>query len=84
MILNEKGILQQFGLVVYPVDFVVVIGDMKKEVNELYQPYEEKYADVLLGSPISTGSTYRVKERITGIPCILIWIGNKEEFILLL
>lgn len=80
MILNDKGILQQFGLVVYPVDFVVVIGDMEKEVNELYQPYEEKYADALLGSPISTGSTYRVKERTTGIPCILIWIGNKKEF----
>ena len=80
MVLNEKGILQQFGLVIYPVDFVVVIGDMEDKVNEIYQPYEEEYAQARIVSPSSTGTTYRVKERATGIPCILIWIGRKEEF----
>jgi hypothetical protein len=80
MVLNEKGILQQFGLVIYPIDFVVVIGDMEKEVNELYQPYDEEYKDAHIAAPKHTGTTYRVKERSTGIPCILIWIGNKEEF----
>lgn len=80
MVQNKKGILQQFGLVIYPVDFVVVIGDMEEEVNNLYQPYEEEYAQAKIGFPTSTGSTYRVKERATGIPCVLIWIGKKEEF----
>ena len=80
MVLNEKGILQQFGLVIYPVDFVVVIGDMEKKVNELYQPYEEEYANAYIAAPTSTGTTYRTKERATGIPCILIWISKKEEF----
>lgn len=80
MIINEKGILQQFGLVIYPVDFVVVIGDMEDDVNELYQPYEEEYAHARIVSPSSTGTTYKVKERATDIPCILIWIGKKEEF----
>lgn len=80
MVLNKKGIIQQFGLVVYPVDFVVVIGDMEKEVNELYEPYEEEFKDAHIAPPSKTGTTYRVKERSTGIPCILIWIGKKEEF----
>ena len=80
MVLNEKGNLEQFGLVIYPVDFVVVIGDLEKEVNELYQPYEEVYKDAHIAFPSSTGATYRVKEKSTGIPCILVWIGKKEEF----
>lgn len=80
MILNEKGIIKQFNLVVYPVDFVVVIGDMEEEVNTLYQPYEEAYRNAHIAPPTSTGSTYRVIERETGIPCVLIWIEKKEEF----
>lgn len=80
MVLNKKGILQQFGLVIYPVDFVAVIGKLDKEVNELYRPYEEEFKDAYIAFPNSTGSTYKVKERATGIPCILIWIGKKEEF----
>ena len=81
MVLNEKGILQQYGLVIYPVDFVVVIGELEDEVNKLYMPYEEEYKDAHIASPRNTGCTYRVKERATGIPCILIWIGKKEEFV---
>lgn len=80
MILNDKGILQQFRLVVYPVDFVVVIGDLEEEVNELYQPYEKEYTNAVIAAPSSAGTTYKVKERATGISCILIWINKKEEF----
>ena len=80
MILNSKGILQQFSLVIYPVDFVVVIGDMEDEVNNLYQPYDAEYAEARIAPPSTTGSTYRVRERATNIPCILIWFGKKEEF----
>jgi len=80
MRVNKRGILQQFGLVLYPVDFVVVIGDMEKEVNELYRPYEEDYKDARIVAPKTSGTTYRTRERETDIPCILIWIRNKEEF----
>ena len=72
MILNEKGIIKQFNLVIYPVDFVVVIGEMEEEVNTLYQPYEKGYEDAHIAPPSSTGVTYRVRERETGISCILI------------
>lgn len=80
MVLNEKGILQQFNLVIYPIDYVVVIGDMEKEINKLYQPYENGYEDAYIAPPSKAGATYRVKERSTGIPCIMVWIGKKEEF----
>lgn len=80
MILNEKGNIKQFGLVIYPVDFTVVIGDLEEEVNRLYRPYEEEYKDAHIAAPSTTGTTYRVKEREMSIPCVLIWIGNKEEF----
>lgn len=80
MILNERGILQQFGLVVYPVDYVVVIGGLEVEVNTLYRPFEEKFAEAHIAPPNSTGATYRVKERATGIPCIMVWISSISEF----
>ena len=80
MILNKKGAVKQFNLVIYPVDFVVAIGEVEEEVNTLYQPYEERYKDAYITPPSSTGSTYRVREKETGIPCILIWISKKDEF----
>ena len=78
MVLNEKGNIKQFNLVIYPVDFVVVIGDFEKEVNEIYTPFQEEYNHI--APPTSTGSTYRVKEKKTGIACTLVWIKSKEEF----
>jgi hypothetical protein len=80
MVLNKKGNIKQFNLVIYPVDFTVVIGDFEKEVNTLYKPYEEEYKDAHIASPKSEGATYRVRERKTDIPCVLIWIKKKEEF----
>lgn len=78
--INSKGTIQQFNLVCYPVDFVVVIGALEDEVNTLYRPYSEEYADAHIAPPNTTGGTYRVKERKTGIPCILIWVKEKKEF----
>lgn len=80
MVLNEKGNIKQFNLVIYPIDFVVVIGDFEEEVNKLYMPYEPEYAEAHIAPPRHTGCTYRVKERATEIPCVLIWIGKKYEF----
>jgi hypothetical protein len=59
---------------------VVVIGEMEDEVNTLYQPFEKGYEDIHIAPPSSTGATYRVRERESGIPCILIWISKKDEF----
>ena len=80
MVLNEKGNIKQFDLVIYPVDFAVVIGELEKDVNKLYRPYEEEYKDAYIAPPSSTGSTYRVRERKTGVPCIVIWVGKIDEF----
>lgn len=78
MVLNKKGIIQQFGLVVYPVDFVVVIGDMEDKVNELYKPFCESKNWIVF--PNTSGATYQIREKATNIPCIMIWVQEKEEF----
>lgn len=80
MVLNEKGNLKQFNIVIYPVDFVVAIGELEDEVNKYYRPYEEEYADAHIAPPRTTGCTYRVKERETDIPCVLVWFRSIEEF----
>ena len=43
MILNEKGILQEFDLVIYPVQLIIAIGDLEKEINRFYKPFDEQY-----------------------------------------
>lgn len=80
VMVSKKGNISQFNIVIYPVDFVVVIGDFEDEVNELYRPFEEEYKDLHISPPSTTGSTYRVKEKSTGIACILVWIKKVEEF----
>lgn len=79
MLVKNKGIIKQYNIVIYPVDFVVVIGDVEKEVNELYIPWEEHFNHI--GVPKSTGATYRVKEKATGTPCILVWMRKVEDFV---
>ena len=79
MVLTEKGIIKQFCLVVYPVDFVIVIGAVKKELEELYKPADEKY--VGFGEPTeeNPGRTFEAVEKSSGVPCSLIWIKDLDS-----
>lgn len=77
MILNSKGILQEFDLVIYPVSLVVAIGDMEKEINAKYKPYEEEYN--YLGHGDHPAATYRIKNRKTEDSACMIWFPNTEE-----
>ena len=78
MILNEKGILQKFDLVIYPVGIIIAIGDMEKEINKLYKPYDSNYN--YLGLPGNNpAATYRVKEKKTGDNYCMIWIPKTDN-----
>ena len=78
MILNEKGILQQFDLVIYPVQLVIAIGNFEKEINRYYKPYDEKYNHI--GFPgENPAATYRVRNRKTNDSVCLIWIPKTDE-----
>lgn len=79
MVLTEKGIIKQFYLVVYPVDFVIAIGTVKKELEELYKPADEKY--VGFGEPTeeNPGRTFEAVEKSSGVPCSLIWIKDLDS-----
>lgn len=77
MILNSKGILQEFDLVIYPVNLVVAIGDMEKEINANYKPWEEEYN--YIGSYNCPASTYRVRNKKTNDHACLIWFPHIED-----
>ena len=79
MVLNEKGIIKQFSLVVYPIDIVIVIGDMENEVNDLYAPDDEE--DNWIGAPpLSVGvRQYNVHTKADMQECILLWSPTIEN-----
>lgn len=76
-ILNEKGILRQFSLVIYPIDFVVAIGSVEDEVNNQYRPCNTDY--VLINPPRfpSHAATYECYHKETHKKCLMIWFGSK-------
>lgn len=81
MVLKDKGIIQEFDLVVYPIGVVLVIGILTEEVNRLYKPYDEKYNWIAPSECEDTPmSTYLVRNKKTGNCCCLIWAYNPEEF----
>ena len=78
MILNERGILQQFDLVIYPVMLVIAIGDLEKEINRFYKPYDEQYNHIAFPGN-NPAATYQVRNKKTNDAACLIWIPKTEE-----
>lgn len=80
MVLNKKGIIQEFDLVIYPVRLVIAIGDLEKEINRFYKPYEEEYNYIVQPKESSTAaSTYRIRNKKTGDCALLIWIPDVDN-----
>ena len=79
MVLNEKGIIKEFELVVYPINFVVVIGDMETEVNKDYATNEEDGNWISGPPPGVAGRTYVIHDTDTNQLEVMIWIPSLEE-----
>ena len=78
MILNEKGILKEFDLVIYPVQLVFALGDFEKEINQRYKPYDEHFN--YIGFPKNNpAATFNIKVKKTGDVACMIWIPNTNE-----
>lgn len=77
MTLNSKGILQEFDLVIYPVSLVVAIGDMEKEINAKYKPYEEEYN--YLSHTDNPAATYHIRDKKTNDCACMVWFPKIEE-----
>lgn len=79
MVLNKKGIIKEFELVVYPYHIVAVLGDMEEEVNKLYKPLDEGY-DVI-GKPKegADATTYHVRNKESSICSELIWFCDEKS-----
>lgn len=80
MILNERGIIKQFGLVVYSQDIVAVIGDMEEYVNKYYKPKDDKYIKFAAPDEGYPMATYDAIEKKTGVICYMIWCPDVEQF----
>jgi len=76
MVLNEKGIIKQFDLIIYPVNVLVAIGDVKEALEKEYQPADEKY--VGFGAPTDEhpAITFEAIQKEGDIPCSMIWIKD--------
>ena len=79
MVLNEKGILKRFNLVIYPIDFVVAIGEVEKEVNNSFAPNVEHAIWIAGPKEDAGGTTYCVHDKKNSQKCVLVWIRNLEE-----
>lgn len=77
--INKKGIIKQFNLVIYPVDFVVAIGDVKEELEKIYKPADEKYVGFGVPTDDNPGKTFEAIETKTDVPCTLVWIKDLES-----
>ena len=80
MVLNEKGIIKQFSLVVYNQGILAVIGDMEEQVNKLYKPKDTKYNWIAAPDEGHLMAAYDVIEKKTGIICYMIWCKDVEQF----
>lgn len=79
MVLNERGILKQFSLVVYPIDIVVAIGDVEEEVNKHYIPKDSEYDYLAAPSNDVPAAVFMVEERETGAYCLMIWVPKTAD-----
>ena len=78
MILNEKGILKEFDLVIYPVQLVFALGDFEKEINQRYKPYDEHFN--YIGFPKNNpAATFNIKVKKTGDVACMIWIPKTDD-----
>jgi len=79
--INEKGIIKEYNLVVYPPHYVVVIGDVEKEINSVYIPYDKDYN--WIGWPKDEkvdGGTFNVKNKKTNVSSVLVWFKTLKDF----
>ena len=78
MVLNKNGIIKQFNLVVYPVDIVVAIGDVKKELEKDYKPADEQYVGFGAPSDEHPAKVFEAVQIKGDVPCSLIWIKDLD------
>lgn len=79
MILNERGILKECDLTIYPMPFVIAIGDVEEEINRRYLPSNPNYSHIGKCQD-AAATTYQLKSRRTGDYRILVWVYDINDF----
>lgn len=72
---NNKGIIREHTLIIYPITFTVVVGCSEEQVNKYFTP---KQPANWIAKPIepALASTYIVQNKKTKNATILIWIST--------
>lgn len=76
---QTKGILREFDLVIYPVKLVIAIGDIEKQVNIKYRPYDTAYNYLAPPEPPTAASVYKIRNKKTRDVSCMIWFPNPED-----
>ena len=77
---NEKGIIKQYDVVVYPFYFVVAIGDVGKEINARYKPSSSKFNWIAAPEEDESAVTYRIRLKKDDCFTIMIWYKTMKDF----
>ena len=78
--INEKGIIKQYDVVVYPFYFVVAIGDVEKEINARYRPREEEFNWIAMPCGDNAACTFNIKSKKDGAFAVLVWYRSMDDF----
>lgn len=76
MVLNEKGIIKEFDLVIYPTHLIVVIGELSNEVHQLYKPDDPQYDAFLSPDEEHPCKTYTVLNKKDDGFDIMVWVKD--------
>ena len=79
-ILNEKGALIEFDIMVYPITVIIAIGDVGEDIDRLYKPSNPDYLGLRKPTEIRPAATYDdIVDKETESPCELIWINTLND-----
>ena len=79
MVLNEKGIIKEFDLVIYPTHLIVVIGELSDKVHQLYKPDDPQYDSFLPPDDDHPCKTYTVLNKKDNGFDIMVWVKDLES-----
>lgn len=80
MIFKNKGIIEEFNTIIYPLRIVVAIGDVEKEVNNSFKPRDARYNYIAPRVEACEASVYEVEKKKDGGFYDLLWIYRPKDY----
>lgn len=78
MVIQDK-VLKRFDLVIYPIDFVVAIGDVEEDVNAEYAPNQPEANWIGMPGEGTAGRTYNIHNKKDNKICVMVWFPTLKD-----